>query len=892
MKGSQLIIKNKWRGAVYPLPPLALLVIALFFGENAWADNQTVIPQDLAKNVEFDPSFLNVGNVNSVDLSRFANGSGALPGIYPVQVYVNNEQIGSENIEFKSREDKSVYPCLTNSLIKKINFNYDKLPPAVLSPLSEGQTYIDLQKQLPEAQVNFDSGEQRLDIYIPQIYMNHTAQATVNPALWDSGVPSAMLGYNINGYTSHANGVDYSSMYAGINAGVNVGAWYFRHNGSYNGSQNGPKQYSTINTYMQRDIPRLKGRLVLGQSNTTGQVFDTLPFSGAELASDDRMLPESLRGYAPDIHGIAHSNAQVTVRQSGQIIYQKTVTPGEFLINDLYPTGYGGDLQVTVREADGSENIFTVPYASVTQLLRPGSDRYEFTAGQLRSTTVQDKPGLYQATYQRGLTNIVTGYGGLQISQDYYAMQLGAAMGTPIGALAFDVTQAKTKLGDSNNQDASQPPPADSMSGQSYQLSYSKIISETNSNLSLAAYRFSTDGYMDYMTAMQTRDAIQQGNNADTVWRAKNRFTVTAGQGLPGRWGQFYISSSVQNYWNKDGTNQQFQVGYNNHYQTVSYSISANRSYSGVGDSQNNYMLNFSFPLGRSDTTNVPQMRVQLNNDSAGNTGEQLGMSGTAGAENQFSYGATAMNANNGAGTSGSINSQYRNQMTSMSGTLGAGDSYQNASAGLSGTIVAHPGGITFTPYNSDTLAVVQAKGAEGATVSGYPGIKVDRWGYAVVPYLNPYQMNEISIDPKGTSSDVELDDTLQKVAPYSGAVVMLKYGTKRGTPLLIMSTVDGNPVPFGADVLDSLGNNVGSVGQGGQIYARVADERGILRVKWGDEPQMQCQLGYLLAPQQQDRKQREIQRFNLPCTPLTTSVSPTQAQLAKRDVQHWPDKS
>jgi outer membrane usher protein len=889
MKGSQLKTKKNQSELYSSLTPLALFVIALLSGESAWAVEQATAPQDIEKNIEFDPAFLNVGQHSSVDLSRFANGSGTLPGIYQVQVYVNNEQIGSESIEFKSREDKSVYPCLTTGLVKKINFNFEKLPEGVLAPLSQGQAYIDLQKQLPEAQVNFDSSEQRLDIYVPQIYMNHTAQGTVSPALWDSGVPAAILGYNLNSYTSHANGMDYNSMYAGINAGVNVGAWYFRHNGSYNWAQNGPKEYSTINTYVQRDIPVIKGRVILGQSNTTGQVFDTLPFSGAEVTSDDRMLPESLRGYAPDIHGIAHSNAQVTVRQSGQIIYQKTVTPGEFLINDLYPTGYGGDLSVTVREADGTENVFNVPYASVTQLLRPGSDRYEFTAGQLRSSNVQDKPGLYQATYQRGLTNIITGYGGAQVSQNYYAMQIGAAMGTPIGAVAFDVTQAKTHLGDDINQNPGQHASDTSMSGQSYQLSYSKIISETNSNLSLAAYRFSTDGYMDYMTAMQTRDAIEQGNSADTVWRAKNRFTVTAGQGLPGNWGQFYVSSSVQNYWNKDGTNQQFQVGYNNHYNTVSYSISASRSYSGVGDAQNNYMLNFSFPLGRSDTVNVPQMRVQLNNDSNGNTGEQLGVSGSAGAESQFSYGATAMNANGGAGTSGSLNGQYRSPMTSMTGTFGAGDNYQNASAGLSGTIVGHPGGVTFTPYSSDTLAIVQAKGAEGATVSGYPGVQVDHWGYAVVPYLNPYQMNEISIDPKGTASDVELDNTTQKVAPYSGAVVMLKYNTKRGTPLLIMSTVDGSPIPFGADVMDAQGNNVGSVGQGGQIYARVAEARGSLRVKWGDSPQMQCQVGYILAPQQAGREQMEIQRFNSPCNPLTNPMPATQTRLANNDAQRQP---
>lgn len=114
-------------------------------------------------------------------------------------------------------------------------------------------------------------------------------------------------------------------------------------------------------------------------------------------------------------------------------MYETTVSPGEFLINDLYPTGYGGDLNVTVRESDGTEQTFSVPYASVVQLLRLGSSRYAITGGEVRNDSLRDKPSLYQATYQRGLTNAITGYGGVQDNEHYSALQVGAAVGTPSG---------------------------------------------------------------------------------------------------------------------------------------------------------------------------------------------------------------------------------------------------------------------------------------------------------------------------------------------------------------------------------------------------------------------------------------------------------------------------
>lgn len=84
------------------------------------------------------------------------------------------------------------------------------------------------------------------------------------------------------------------------------------------------------------------------------------------------MQPNSQRGYAPTIRGIARSNAQVIVRQNGYIAYQTAVSPGEFEINDMFPTGSNGDYDVTVKEADGSEQHFIVPYSSLPILQRTG----------------------------------------------------------------------------------------------------------------------------------------------------------------------------------------------------------------------------------------------------------------------------------------------------------------------------------------------------------------------------------------------------------------------------------------------------------------------------------------------------------------------------------------
>ncbi|HGM7291675.1 TPA: fimbria/pilus outer membrane usher protein [Serratia marcescens] len=806
-----------------------------------------------AESVEFDPSFLNVGQRDAVDLSRFVRGASGLAGKHRVAVYLNGDSIGNKEIEFKTRADSSLYPCLTPALVQGIAFNDATLPKGALAPLAQGEACFDLSRQIPDAQVNFDSGEQRLDILIPQMYMHKAARGSVNSAQWDSGVSALFMNYNLNGYTSSSRGVDYNSFYAGLSGGANLGAWYLRHNGVYSWTQNGPSQYDSINTYLQRDIPAWQGRGVIGQSNTTGQLFDTLAFNGVQLASDERMLPESQRGYAPEIRGIARTNAQVTVRQGGQVIYQTAVTPGAFLIDDLYPTGYGGDLEVTVREADGSLSVFSVPYAAVTQLLRPGADRYEVVLGKADNDSLRDKPWLYQATYQRGLSNALTAYGGLQGAENYQAVQLGAAVGSSLGAVGLDVTQSDSRLSRERRQ-----------GGQSYRLSYSKTVNETGSSLSLAAYRFSTSGYMDFMTAMQTRDRIRQGGEEGDILRVRNRVTFSISQGLTSGWGQFYVSGSLQDYWNGEGRDKQYQLGYSNSYDAIAYSLSMTRSQSSFGRAQNNYLLSVSLPLGRRGDATTPQLRLGLARDSSGSSSQQATVSGNAGADRQFSYGLSAMNTSHG-GSSGSLNGQYRDRAALLSGAYSTGRRYRSASAGLSGTVVGHAGGIVFSSYGSETFALVEAKGAEGAGVSNYPGVFVDARGYALVPYLNPYQLNEINLDPQGAASDIELDETTQKVAPYAGALVKVKYHARKGTPILIDTAVAGASAPFGAEVLDEGGAVVGAVGQGGLAYARVSKDRGRLTLRWGSGGANQCRLGYRLIPQQPGARQA-LQRFRLPC--------------------------
>lgn len=144
-------------------------------------------------------------------------------------------------------------------------------------------------------------------------------------------------------------------------------------------------------------------------------------------------------------------------------------------------------------------------------------------------------------------------------------------------------------------------------------------------------------------------------------------------------------------------------------------------------------------------------------------------------------------------------------------------------------------------------------------------------------------RMNNITIDPKGASDDVEMVSTEKKVAPYFGAVVKVEYGTKKGTPVLINATYQGEPLPFGAQVLDEDGRSVGAAGQGGQVYARVEKTRGALTVRWGTEAAQSCTLNYHLM-QTGGQQANALQTFTMPCAPVAGQSSKATKLLAMQD--------
>ncbi|SQK62323.1 outer membrane usher protein [Escherichia coli] len=59
-----------------------------------------------AELVEYDHTFLMGQNASNIDLSRYSEGNPAIPGVYDVSVYVNDQPIINQSITFVAIEGK------------------------------------------------------------------------------------------------------------------------------------------------------------------------------------------------------------------------------------------------------------------------------------------------------------------------------------------------------------------------------------------------------------------------------------------------------------------------------------------------------------------------------------------------------------------------------------------------------------------------------------------------------------------------------------------------------------------------------------------------------------------------------------------------------------------
>ncbi len=797
----------------------------------------------------FNTAFIQ-GSDQPPDLKAFLEGNSVVPGTYRVDVFVNRGLSGRRDIRFGPNPvTGAIEPCLTLDMLLHFGLDAGRLgKPGTDDRQSDSQACFDLPARVEFARVDYQPNNLRLNISVPQASMSRSAKGYVAPELWDRGITAGFINYNFSGSRRSNRGQRADQYYLGLRNGVNLGAWRLRNESSLTYGDAQPFRFRSNRTFAQRDVTALNSQLTLGETFTDSQIFDSVRFVGAALASDEGMLPDSERSYAPTIRGIADTNATVEVRQNGFMLYSGNVSPGPFEITDIYPSGSNGDLEVTVIEADGRRRVFVQAYASLPIMVPSGALRYSLVGGEYDSN--QDNgatPHFASGTLVYGLNDRVTGFGGLQLAEAYRAANVGAGINSGFGAISADLTHSVSQQ------------PEQTLSGQSVRLRYANTLAMTGTTFAVAGYRYSDDQYRTLNEHVEELDARAERSG---FGRAKDRVEVNITQALPQTSGSLTLTGSEQRYWGVTGKTRQFYLSYNANWRSLSYNLSvqSNQTFERGGQRQtdNRVALTLSLPLGG----NPGASRLSFNavRDSAGDYNQQVGLNGQVLDDRDTFYSVQA-GQDNRSGASGFGKLNTTTPFGRFEAGYGQGTQYRAFSVGAAGSVVAHAGGINLGQTLGETFALVQVKDVGGARLNNYSNVQTSGNGYAVLPYAQPYRTNWISLDTRQLGADVELENAVTQIVPRRGAMPLVTFKASVGRRVQFeLVRADGSHLPLGARVEDQRGKVLAAVDPTGRALVLSEEDHGVLTVTWADQ---RCQAAFHLPPKD---PQRTYERLKAVC--------------------------
>lgn len=794
----------------------------------------------------FDPAFIksvNQGDPSSIpDLSLYSTRDAQAPGVYRIDVILNNSLQETADIRFVDKKDpvtgaQKLAPCLSIAKLTTYGLRSEAFP-----TLREDANGCADTSVIPDLTTDFNFNTQQLLISIPQAALSTIAQGFVSPDEFDDGINALLTNYQFSSGKDYEADNEYYNL--NLQSGLNVGPWRLRNLSTWNKSAGTKSDWDSVYLYVQRSIVPLKSTLVMGESTSLSSIFDSVPFTGIQLATDTDMIPESLRGFAPIVRGIARTNARIVIKQNGYQIYQAFVAPGAFEITDLYSTGGNGDLYVTVEESDGSRQNFVVPYASLPLMLREGQMEYEITSGKYRpyDGNIDEKP-FTQATISYGVLSNTTFYTGLQAASNYQALAFGAGQNLgDIGAVSADVTTAWSSKKDE-----------DKTSGQSWRIRYGKNILETGTNITVAGYRYSTSGYNTLSDVMNTYSNRYGGYTPRSL---RNRTNITVSQSLGAGLGSLSVSGIFEDYWDSKRHNNSPNIGYNGGFRRFNYYAGYSYSRYSWGNNgsgryvEDDHVVSFNISIPLSEWLPNAYATYNATNSSPGSTDQYVSLSGVA-LENHNLDWNVQQGYSNREDASGGIYGNYRGS----AGSVNAGYSYAKNSQlinyGLSGGVLVHADGITFGQEMSETAVLVKAPGLKNVRLENDATIETDSRGYAIIPYVTPYHRTNVTLDSTTLGNNMELPNTTQKVVPTRAAVVRANFAGNIGRrAFLILKRASGENVPYGATVTSTTDKNAQAsiVSDGGMVYMSGLKDNGEVYAQWGSKAGQQCKAAYSLA--------------------------------------------
>ncbi|QEW32610.1 outer membrane usher protein [Erwinia billingiae] len=820
--------------------------------------------------VQFNTDVLDVKDRQRIDLKQFSRAGYLMPGDYQLAIRIGKTELPEQTITFMAPADdpNGSQACLTKEIVPALGLKDSAARD--LKWWHDGQC-LDT-NALPGMTTHPDLGTGTLYLDVPQAYLEYTAENWDPPARWDDGVPGLLFDYGINAMnTRQSTGEQTQSVSGNGTAGANAGPWRLRADwqSQYNRrpGQNSSQSWDWNRYYAYRAVKSMRAKLSLGENYLDSAMFDSFQFMGVSLVTDDRQLPANLRGYAPEVVGVAKTNAKVTVSQQGRVLEETTVAAGPFRIQNL-DDAVSGKLDVTVQEQDGTVQTFQVNTASIPYLTRPGVVRYKASAGKPSGYDHKSQgPEFATGEFSWGINNGWSLYGGGLFTGDYDSLAVGVGRDLmAFGALSFDVTHSRAIL-----------PVRGDTQGDSYRLSYSKRFEEYDSQVTFAGYRFSERNFMtlsQYLTA-RTNGGVIGGNS-------KEMYTISLNKQFRDLNLNAYLNYGHQTYWG-GGESDNWNASLSNtfdlgRFKSISLSLSANRTQS-EGRNDDGVYLGLSLPWGGGGSMSYSGQYA------AGTTSNRATFSRQIDSNNSYNVSA---GTSSDSSVTGSGYFDHEGDIARVSANASfSGSDYSAVGVSVQGGVTATAEGAALhrSGVAGGTRMMVDTAGVANVPVLGSGAItNSNMFGKAVVADIGSYYRSSVDVDLDRLPDNVDATRSVVQDTLTEGAIGYRKFGILAGLKAMaVIKMADGSSPPFGSTVTNESQLQTGIVGDEGNVWLTGMKPGGVMDVNWDGKAQCQIHLPEPLPP--------DLSRILLlPCTDAATAPADN---LAKNRVdQPQDDKS
>ena len=629
------------------------------------------------------------------------------------------------------------------------------------------------------------------------------------------GGRAAMLNYSMFGTHNQYDDENADRFQSTFEMGFNAGDWIVRSTQLISDGSDQDFDVESLYTYAQRTFTDYGVMVQGGQINVANSRFSIPSIYGVQMMPDTALLPQA--GTGVEVSGIARTpQARVDIRQGGQLIYSTLVPAGPFSLDDVPLANLNTDLNVTVTETDGSENRFTV------------------SASTFRSNHVGRAPGFTLAVGR--VENMDSRF----VNPWVVSANNGWSINKRVNFLAGMVMADNHYYGFSGNLDTV---PMQNLYASLGFLDLGYAL-PWGIGLSLGG-SYGTPDYREMQELYGDDDDMSQTKYDTSVGINWSSTTL----------GRFSLSYYRNESWNSDYDSRRFISSWSQSFKYFNVSVNWESDVSRHDSSDNDqFYVNVSIPLGRSGVTTSSWYR-----ESEGKRSYGTRAMGSFNAENQYMVGVAQDHEENTTSWDSSLNSNlhYTNLALAAGGD---NDNNTNFSAALSGGIVAHSDGVTFSPYRvTDTYAIARldkpVAGIEIGTSRG--AVWTDKWGQAIIPALSPFRESTIEVNTESLPGNLDVRNGRTAIKASHGAVAKWEFATlSQRRVLLSISRADGTPLPEGVSIVDASGEYVTSAPEDGVIFLNDISASQQLYAKLDEG---RCRLTYTLPEAEPNKFYEEV---------------------------------